>query len=194
MKNKIAIGVLIFAGIICIWAVLSRNALVEKEETVKKQWANVESQYQRRADLIPNLVNVVRAYASHENSTLTDVVNARAKAIQTTVDLSDFTASDLNNYSKAQSEIGSAIGRLAMISEDYPELKANQNFLDLQVQLEGTENRIAVERMRYNKSVNLYNSSLRKFPTLLVATIFGFGSMPYFDAEADAADAVDVEL
>lgn len=194
MKNKITIGVLIFAGIICIWGILTRNGLVEKEEAVKNQWANVESQYQRRADLIPNLVNVVKGYTSHENSTLVDVVNARSKATQASVNLNDLTANGLNNYSKTQGEIRTAISRLIMITENYPELKANQNFLDLQTQLEGTENRIAVERMRYNKSVNQYNSSLRKFPAFLVAKIFSFESMPYFDADMGAENASEVEF
>lgn len=194
MKNKVVIGVLAFICILCIWGILTRNRLVDREESVKNQWANVESQYQRRADLIPNLVNVVKGYVFHENSTLIDVVNARSKATQITVNLDNLADDELEKYSKAQGEISSAIGRLLMVRENYPELKANQNFLDLQVQLEGTENRIAVERMRYNKAVKEYNASTRQFPALFIAKLFDFPTMSYFEADKDSETAGEVEF
>ena len=154
------------------------NSMVEKEEAVNTAWSNVENQYQRRADLIPNLVNTVKGYASHESETLESVVQARAKATQITLNAEDLTPEKLQQYQKAQGEIGSALGRLMRITENYPELKANQNFQELQAQLEGTENRISVERRNFNQATQDYNTFIRKFPQNLIANMFGFIPAP----------------
>lgn len=170
------------------------NTMVEKEEAVNTAWSNVENQYQRRADLIPNLVNTVKGYAAHESETLASVVEARAKATQITVSADQLTPEALARYQQAQGEIGSALGRLMRITENYPELKANQNFQELQAQLEGTENRIATERSRYTDAVNAYNQKIRKFPALITAKLFGFDPKPQFKAEESAAQAPVVEF
>ncbi|KAA6317283.1 hypothetical protein EZS27_032536, partial [termite gut metagenome] len=162
------------------------------EESVSKQWANVESQYQRRADLIPNLVATVKGYASHESETLEDVVAARAKATQVTVDAESLTPEKLQEYQAAQGELSAALGRLLMITENYPDLKANQNFLELQAQLEGTENRIQVERSRYNEITGSFNTAIRRFPQNIIASLSGFERKPYFEAEEGAQKAPNV--
>jgi LemA protein len=164
------------------------------EEAVKSSWSNVETQYQRRADLIPNLVSTVKGYASHEESTLTAVVDARSKATSVNISMDELTPEKLAEYQKAQSAVTSALGRLIAVSENYPELKANQNFLELQAQLEGTENRITVARKEFNDATQSYNVAVRKFPANLVAMIFGFDQKPYYEADASAAEAPKVEF
>ena len=170
------------------------NKLVVADESVTTEWANVESQYQRRADLIPNLVSTVKGYAAHEQETLEAVVSARAKATQMTVDAKDLTPEKLQEYQAAQGEVGAALGRLLMITENYPDLKANQNFMALQEQLEGTENRIHVARQKFNLTAKTYNTSIRRFPTNILAGMFGFESKAYFEAEAGADKAPKVEF
>ena len=154
----------------------------------------MENQYQRRADLIPNLVNTVKGYAAHEKETLEAVVAARTKATQVTVDAESLTPEKLKAYQEAQGEIGSALGRLLAITENYPELKANENFKELQAQLEGTENRISVERRNFNEASKDYNTYIRKFPNNLISGLFGFEKRPYFEAESGAEKAPAVEF
>jgi len=194
MKNKGLIITIVVIAIAAIWGILAYNGLVNAEENVSKQWANVESQYQRRADLIPNLVATVKGYAAHEKETLEGVVNARAKATQVTVDADNLTAEKLQEYQAAQGELSSALGKLLMIVENYPDLKANQNFLELQAQLEGTENRIQVERMRYNEIAGTFNKAIRLFPKSVIASSFGFERKPYFEADETAKTAPKVEF
>ena len=170
------------------------NSMVEKQESVVKTWANVETQYQRRADLIPNLVNTVKGYAEHEKSTLTAVVEARAKATSVTIDPSNMTAADIKNYDAAQSGLSGALSKLMVVVEKYPDLKANQNFLQLQAQLEGTENRISVARKNYNDVVGDYNTYIKKFPKNFIAGWFDFEPKPYFEAKAGSDVAPTVEF
>ncbi|MBQ2374298.1 MAG: LemA family protein [Alistipes sp.] len=170
------------------------NGMVEKEEAVKSAWSNVETQYQRRADLIPNLVSTVKGYATHEESTLTAVVDARAKATSVNVSLDDLTEQSIAEYQKAQSAVTSALGRLIAVSENYPNLKANQNFLELQAQLEGTENRITVARKEFNDATKAFNTTVRRFPANLIAMMFDFEQKPYFSADDNAATAPKVEF
>ena len=172
----------------------SYNKLVSSEETVNSQWANVESQYQRRADLIPNLVQTVKGYATHESSTLEGVMAARAKATQITIDPKNMTPEKLQQYQAAQGQVGAALGRLMVVSENYPNLKANENFLELQAQLEGTENRIAVERSRFNELAKSFNTDIRHFPTNIIAGMTGFQKKPYFEAEKEAAKVPTVKF
>ncbi len=172
----------------------SYNSMVEADENINAQWAKVENQYQRRADLVPNLVNTVKGYAAHESETLEAVIAARSKATQITVDPANLTEENLQKYQEAQGELSRALGKLLAITENYPDLKANQNFLELQAQLEGTENRIATERSRYTDAVNAYNKKIRKFPALITAKIFGFDAKPQFKAEASVAQAPTVEF
>ena len=172
----------------------SYNSMVEADENINAQWAKVENQYQRRADLVPNLVNTVKGYAAHESETLEAVIAARSKATQITVEPANLTEENLQKYQEAQGELSSAVGKLLAITETYPDLKANQNFLELQAQLEGTENRIATERSRYTDAVNAYNKKIRKFPALITAKIFGFDAKPQFKAEASATQAPTVEF
>ena len=172
----------------------SYTSMVEADENINAQWAKVENQYQRRADLVPNLVNTVKGYAAHESETLEAVIAARSKATQITVDPANLTEENLQKYQEAQGELSSALGKLLAITENYPDLKANQNFLELQAQLEGTENRIATERSRYTDAVNAYNKKIRKFPALITAKIFGFDAKPQFKAEASATQAPTVEF
>ena len=170
------------------------NTMTEKEEGVKKAWSNVENQYQRRSDLIPNLVNTVKGYAQHEQSTLTAVLEARSKATQITVNADDLTPEKLKEYQAAQGQVTSALGKLLAITEAYPDLKANENFKELQAQLEGTENRISVERRNFNEIVGDYNTYIRKFPQNIMASIFGFDKRAYFEAEAGSEKAPKVEF
>lgn len=188
------IAVLGFIVILFLWGMGQYNGMVTAEETVTKQWANVESQYQRRSDLIPNLVSTVKGYAKHEQGTLTAVVEARAKATQTVVDPSKLTPESIKKYQAAQTEVGSALNRLLVTVERYPDLKANQNFLELQAQLEGTENRISVERQRFNDSAQKFNVMIRRFPKNIIAGMFGFEKKAYFEAEAGAEKAPDVKF
>ncbi len=190
----ILITVVALVAIIALWAMSAYNKLVVADESVTTEWANVESQYQRRADLIPNLVSTVKGYAAHEQETLEAVVSARAKATQMTIDAKDLTPEKLQEYQAAQGEVGAALGRLLMITENYPDLKANQNFMALQEQLEGTENRIQVARQKFNLTAKTYNTSIRRFPTNILAGMFGFESKAYFEAEAGADKAPKVEF
>lgn len=170
------------------------NSLVEKEQKVNQSWAQVENQYQRRADLIPNLVNTVKGYSTHEQETLTKVTEARAKATSITLDADDLTEENLAKYQEAQNELSGALKSLLAVTEAYPDLKANENFMNLQTQLEGTENRIATERMRYTEAVQDYNTSIKKFPTNIYAGWFGFEEKPQFKAEAGAQKAPEVKF
>ena len=181
-KKKLSVTaiVLIVLAVIVVWGISAYNGLVKSEEGVKTAWSQVENVYQRRADLIPNLVATVKGYAAHESETLEGVVAARAKATQMTVNADNLTEEQIAEFQKAQGELGSALGRLMAISEAYPDLKANQNFRDLQAQLEGTENRIAVERKAYNQAARDYNTSIRVFPKNIIASVFGFKSKGYF--------------
>ena len=188
---------IILMAIVAIFTMTScstYNNMVTKEEAVKTAWSNVETQYQRRADLIPNLVSTVKGYAAHEQSTLQAVVDARAKATSITLSPEDLSSEKIADYQKAQSAVTSALGRLIAVSENYPDLKANQNFLELQAQLEGTENRITVARKEFNDATQAYNVQVRKFPANLVAMIFGFDQKPYFEADVAAATAPKVEF
>lgn len=188
--------IILLAGIaaIILLSITGYNKLVSLEEQVSGQWANVENQYQRRGDLIPNLVATVKGYASHESETLEGVVSARAKATQLTVDADNLTPEKLQQYQAAQGELSSALGKLLMITENYPDLKANQNFLELQAQLEGTENRIAVERNRFNEIAKEFNTKVRSFPNNIMAGMFGFEKKPYFEAEKGNEKAPAVQF
>lgn len=197
MKKPVIITLAVVAAIIAaiaLWAMTGYNSLVSADETVSTAWSNVENQYQRRADLIPNLVNTVKGYAAHEKETLEAVVSARTRATQVTVDADNLTPEKLAEYQKAQGEVGAALGRLLAITEAYPELKANQNFLELQAQLEGTENRISVERRNFNEAAKNYNTSIRKFPKNILAGMFGFEKRPYFESQEGADKAPVVEF
>ena len=176
------------------YCVTAYNSLVKENETVGEAWSNVENQYQRRADLIPNLVNTVKGYAAHEKETFEAVVAARSKATQTTVDIDDLTPEKLKAYQKAQGEVGSALGRLLAITENYPDLKANENFKELQAQLEGTENRISVERRNFNEAAKKYNTHIRQFPATILAGMFGFEKRPYFEAQEGTEKAPEVKF
>lgn len=186
----IAVGVVIL--LLVGGTLTSYNGLVAQDEEVSTAWSNIQSQYQRRADLIPNLVNTVKGYAKHESKTLESVVAARAKATQLTVNAEDLTDEKLQQINQAQGELSQAIGRLLMVSEQYPELKANENFSELQAQLEGTENRINESRMQYNAIVKDYNIAVRRFPKNIVASMFGFDKKPTFQAEAGSEKAPTV--
>ena len=186
MKNKTLWIVLGVVAVVVVWAIVSYNGLVTKQEKVSEAWANVETVYQRRADLIPNLVATVKGYAAHEEQTLMAVTEARAKSTSLNVDPTTATPEQMAEWTKMQNEVGSAIGRLIAISESYPDLKANQNFMDLQKQLEGTENRISTERREYNQQVRDFNASIRRFPTNLIASMFGFEKMEMFEAQEGA--------
>lgn len=194
MKGKALIIVFVL-GLIVVLGISTNNGLVEREENVESAWAQVENQYQRRADLIPNLVNTVRGAADFEQETLTAVINARSNATSVNI-----TAADLNDPSKiaqfqeAQQQLSGALSRLLVSVERYPELKANSNFRDLQAQLEGTENRISIERMRFNKAAQSYNTSIRKFPTSIIGSISGFERKSYFEAENGAENAPTVDF
>ena len=172
----------------------SYNKMVMMDEGVTAQWSQVENVYQRRADLIPNLVNTVKGYAAHERETFEAVINARAKATQVTVDPSKLDAAALQNFQEAQSGLSSALGRLMVVMERYPDLKANENFRDLQAQLEGTENRIAVERRKFNETAREFNTYIRKFPQTLFSSLFGFEKKAYFEAEKGAERAPEVQF
>lgn len=188
---------LIVLGVIALalfgWVKNSYNGLVSSQESVEKAWGNVESQYQRRADLIPNLVETVKRYAKHEQETFEKVIEARANATKVTIDPTNMSPEDLKKYQAAQGEVGSALSRLIAVAENYPDLKANENFKDLQQQLESTENRINIARNDFNEEARKYNTQRRTFPTNIIASIFNFGDKPYFQAQegADKAPKVD---
>ena len=196
-------GTLIIIVVIALIAIIGfsmvgrYNNIVTMDEGIDGQWGNVENQYQRRADLIPNLVNTVKGYASHERETLEAVINARAQATKVTAELSPEAMNDpalMQKFQAAQEGLSSALSRLMVVVERYPDLKANQNFRDLQAQLEGTENRIAVERRRFNESVKTYNSTIRRFPTTMIAGMFGFQTRTYFEAAEGTENAPTVEF
>ena len=189
MKKWIWIGVV---AVVAIFFYATYNGFVNREEGLKSAWSNVETKYQRRADLIPNLVNTVKGYAAHETQTLNEVTEARARATSINLSADDLTPERLAQFQRAQAEVRSALGRLIAVSESYPDLKANQNFLELQAQLEGTENRIAVARKDFNAAAQQYNVSVRRFPANLVARMFGFGQKPYFESAEGAAAAPQV--
>jgi len=170
------------------------NTMIEKEEAVTAQWSQVENVYQRRADLIPNLVATVKGYAAHEQETLTGVIEARAKATSVNIDASKLDASSIQNFQAAQDGLSSALSKLMVVVERYPELKANQNFLELQSQLEGTENRIAVERRKFNEAAQGYNTYIRKFPNNFIAGMFDFEKKDYFESTAGAEEVPKVEF
>ena len=192
--SKGTIGIIAAVVIIAMWAASAYNSMVGVQEDATTALANVQSAYQRRADLIPNLVEVVKGYAEHEKGTFEAVVNARAKATQITLDPTNLTPEKLQEFQKAQGELGSALGRLLAVQENYPELKANENFKDLQVQLEGTENRINEARNKFNSMVQNYNVVIRSFPKNILAGIFGFRKMDKFEADADAQNAPKVKF
>lgn len=191
MKKTLWI-LLAIVAVVVVWGYSVYNGLVEKEEAVHSAWSDVETQYQRRADLIPNLVNTVKGYATHEKETLDAVVEARSKATSLNVAAADLTSERMAAFQQAQESVRSALGRLIAIAENYPDLKANSNFQELQAQLEGTENRIAVARTGFNEKTRAYNVAIRRFPTNLIAGIFSFDAKPYFDANEGAQNAPEV--
>lgn len=196
-ENKtpfVLIGIVAFVILIGGWLMSSYNGMVNEDENVNLQWSEVENQYQRRLNLIPNLVNVVKGYASHEKETLEGVIEARAKATQTTIDPSNMTEEQLASFQKAQDGLSGALNRLMVVVEKYPELKANENFLQLQAQLEGTENRITVARKGYNDAATIYNKKVRRFPNNMLAGIFGFSVRPQFKAQEGAESAPTVQF
>lgn len=193
MKKTWLIVIAVIA-VIVIYGITAYNSLVSQEEKVGNAWSNVENQYQRRSDLIPNLVNTVKGYASHEKETFQAVVEARSKATQTTISIDELTPEKMAAYQRAQGEVGSALSRLLAISENYPELKASENFQTLQAQLEGTENRISVERRNFNEAARTYNTAIRRFPKNIFAGMFGFEKRPYFEAEEGAEKAPEVKF
>ena len=184
----------IIVVIIIFWGIGGYNGMVSLDEGVQNKWADVETQYQRRADLIPNLVNTVKGYAAHESQTLENVVKARSEASSVKVDPQNITPEKLAEYQKAQSGVSSALGRLMVIVEKYPDLKANQNFLELQSQLEGTENRINTARRDFNEAAKGFNTEIRRFPKNILAGIFGFEKKSYFEAEKGAEKAPEVQF
>lgn len=182
--------VILLAG----WVTIQYNGMVANDEAVTTAWAGVESQYQRRSDLIPNLVNTVKGYAAHEKETLEGVVEARAKATQVTVSADNLTPERFAQFQKAQGELSAALGRLMRITENYPQLRANENFSELQAQLEGTENRINESRLRFNEAVQKYNLSIRRFPGNIFASLFGFEKRDKFEAEDGTEQAPEVKF
>ncbi len=194
-KSWIVIGVIVLV-IIVLYSMFkgTYNNMVTMSEAVDAQWSQVENVYQRRADLIPNLVNTVKGYANHEKETLEGVIEARSKATSVNVDASNLDAQSLQKFQAAQDGLSQALSKLMVVVERYPDLKANQNFLDLQAQLEGTENRIAVERKKFNEQVRAYNTYIKKFPNNIFAGMFGFEKKPYFKAEAGAEKAPEVKF
>ncbi len=185
--KKTGVIIAIIVGLILIWGIGVYNGFVKKQEAMTTAWGQVENVYQRRADLVPNLVALVKNYAEYEQGTLIAVTEARAKkAAATTVDIENYTESDLNDFQTAQDELGSSLNRLIVSVENYPDLKANEEYLTLQAQLAGCENRILTERQRFNEAAKAYNQSIRKFPGNLIANMFGFEKRPYFEADEGA--------
>lgn len=187
----VVLGVL---AIIVLWGIGRYNAMVSAEENVETAWSQVENQYQRRSDLIPNLVETVKGYAAHERETLEGVMAARARATQVVIDPANATAEQIASYQAAQGELTQALGRLMAVAEAYPNLKANENFMNLQSQLEGTENRITVARNNFNEVARAYNTMIRRFPTNIIASVFGFEKKPYFEAQDGAEVAPQVKF
>jgi LemA protein len=194
MKKQFSLYLLLGAFVSVFFSSCSYNSLVSKQEAVTSQWAQVENVYQRRADLIPNLVNTVKGYATHEQETLTKVIEARSKATQVKIDANNLTEENLAKFEQAQAGVSSALSRLLAVAEAYPDLKANQNFLELQAQLEGTENRIAVERGKFNATVQDYNTSVRHFPANITAMMFGFKPKAYFQSREGSDKAPEVKF
>ncbi len=191
--KKVRIG-LLAAVVTFLFSSCGYNKMVTMEEQVTSQWAQVENVYQRRADLIPNLVNTVKGYAAHEKETLEGVIEARSKATSVNIDPSKLTPESIQQFNQAQEGLSSALSRLMVVVERYPDLKANQNFLDLQAQLEGTENRITVERMKFNETTQIYNAYIRKFPQVIYSGWFGFEKKTYFEAQQGAERAPEVQF
>ncbi|MCX7729325.1 MAG: LemA family protein [Bacteroidia bacterium] len=190
--KTILIGILILLVLGGMWTCSKRNQFVSKKEEAKAQWQQVQTQYQRRMDLIPNIVSTVKAQANFEKTTLEEVINARAKATQITINAENLDDASMEKFKKAQGELSGALSRLLAVAENYPELRTNQAFSELRTELEGTENRISVQRMKYNELVKDYNKSIQFFPGNIVASLFGFTPMPYFEAEAGAEKAPNV--
>lgn len=184
----------IIVGLLVIWIIVKYNGIVSRDQSTKSTWADVESDYQRRMDLIPNLVNTVKGYADFEQETLTKVVEARSKATAVTVDPSKITPEQLAQFQQAQDNVSSALSRLLVVVEKYPDLKANEGFLNLQSQLEGTENRISVSRKRFNEAVQGYNAAILGFPSNMIANIFGFQEKAYFKSAEGADKAPEVKF
>jgi hypothetical protein len=180
--------------LLALWGISKYNGLVDIDQNVKSQWSQVENQYQRRSDLIPNLVNVVKGYATHERETLEGVITARSKATSTTINASDMDEATLKRFQQSQDALSSALSRLLVVAEKYPDLKANEQFLDLSKQLEGTENRIATARRDFNNAAQEYNTKRNKFPTVIIAGITGFRERPYFTAQAGSEVAPTVDF
>ncbi|MDZ7741535.1 MAG: LemA family protein [Bacteroidota bacterium] len=194
-KSWIIIIILVVVGLIFFSSIRGTyNNLVDMEESISEKWSQVENVYQRRADLIPNLVNTVKGYAEHEQQTFTQVTEARSRATSVNIDPSNLNANSLQQFQQAQEGLSQALSRLLLVVERYPELKANQNFLELQAQLEGTENRITVERQKFNQAVKEYNAYVRKFPQTIWASIFGFERKAYFEAQEGAEKAPEVNF
>lgn len=196
MKKGTLVSIIVIAvlGMIVVWGISRYNAFVTMQENVENAWGQVENQYQRRADLVPNLVATVKGYAAHEQATLVGVMEARAKASQMSLDPANATPEQLAAYQAAQGELSQALGRLMAIAENYPDLKASENFRQLADQLEGTENRIAYARNLFNDCAKEFNASIRRFPGNIIAGMFGFERKPYFEAEAGAEKAPKVEF
>ena len=195
MKKLGCLGIILIAVVVLIlWGLGKYNSLVSQDENVNKAWAQVENQYQRRADLIPNLVETVKGYAEHESETLQNVIEARAKATSINIDPNNLTEEALKQYQQAQGELSNALGRLMVSVERYPDLKANQNFLELQSQLEGTEYRVNNARDAFNNAAQTYNTMVRKFPANIVASLFGFKNKAYFAAAEGASEAPKVQF
>ena len=192
--KKSTIIIIAVAVLAVVWGITGYNGLVSMDEGVQTKWADVETQYQRRADLIPNLVNTVKGYAAHESETLAAVVEARAKATSVNIDPTNMSAEQIANFQKAQDGVSSALGRLLVTVEKYPDLKANENFKELQAQLEGTENRISVARRDYNEAARKYNTTLRSFPKNILAGMFGFEKKSYFEAQEGSEQAPTVQF
>lgn len=192
--TMVLIGLIVVVLLLIAGSLSTYNNLVAQDESVSTAWSNLQSQYQRRSDLIPNLVNTVKGYAQHESSTLQGVVEARAKATQLTVDASELTPERMKQIQAAQGELSAALGRLLAISENYPQLRANENFSELQAQLEGTENRINESRRLYNEAVQTYNVAVRRFPANIIASFGGFEKKTKFEAEAGAEKVPQVEF
>ena len=190
-KWLLPVGILV---ILALWAVMKYNALVPMDQQVKSSWSQVENQYQRRSDLIPNLVNVVKGYASHEKETLEGVITARSKATSTTIDANNLDEAALQRFQQSQDALSSALSRLMVVVEKYPDLKANEQFQNLAVQLEGTENRIATARRGFNETAKTYNTARQTFPTVLIAGLLGFKERPYFTAQAGSEIAPTVDF
>jgi LemA protein len=192
MKNLLRLSAIVF--LMPFFSGCGYNLMVQQDEAINQAWSQVENAYQRRADLIPNLVETVKGYANFEKQTLTDVIEARAKATSVNINASNLSPEAIQQFQSAQGGLSSALSKLMVVVEQYPDLKANKNFLELQAQLEGTENRIAFERKKFNDTVGVYNAGIRRFPRLIVASIFGFKKRGYFEAAEGSEKAPAVKF